>query len=351
MNTINNLERYVLDKIGPWRSNKFISKFSERMEAYRKYHLAKQLEYMRVNFLTEHNIPDGGVMFNVIKPAFTQLLADPRKPVDQIMHDARLLLNTSIAYHKLSNIVGVQPINAAVGHTFRLEYKDNPTRLEVVVEAVETRSRLFSTIVPVDAAMDGLVQSSDAYFSSIAEKLSNEIIHDVLTMMMERSTTHTCSVNVEKNYIHTDRWACTELGSASNDIGKTSRRGAGNFAIMSKDTYASLAGMMTDVPDDIDGDIPELTYVGTFGGGIKAYISNSPLFTNYKVLVGYKGGNGEIDTGIITTPYIPVMSTGVIVNPNTSTPSTQFINRTGQVYHPLVEKYYRVVDLKSILAH
>lgn len=347
MSIINNLERYILDKISQHRSNKFISRFSERMEAYRKHHLTQRLEYMWVNFLTEHNIPDGGVMSNVIKPTFDQLVADQSKSVDQIMHDAMLLLNTSIAYHKLSNIVGVQPINASVGHAFRLEYKENPTRLEVVAEAVEARSRLFSTIASTEATMDGLVQSSDAYVRSIAEKLSNEIIHDALTMMMERSTTHTWSVDVEKNYIR----ACIELGSASNDIRKTSRRGAGNFAIMSIDTYTSLAGMMTDVPADIDGDIPELTYAGTFGGGIKTYISNSPLFANYKVLVGYKGRNGEIDTGIITAPYIPVMSAGIIVSSNTSTPSTQLINRTGHVYHPHVEKYYRVVDLKSILAH
>jgi hypothetical protein len=49
------------------------------------------------------------------------------------------------------------------------------------------------------------------------------------------------------------------------------------------------------------------------------------------ILVGYKGGNGESDAGYYYAPYIPLMSTGVIMNPVTTQPVISLMTRYGKV--------------------
>lgn len=48
------------------------------------------------------------------------------------------------------------------------------------------------------------------------------------------------------------------------------------------------------------------------------------------ILVGYKGGNGETDTGYFYCPYIPLMSSGVVVNPTTFQPVVSLMTRYGK---------------------
>ena len=48
------------------------------------------------------------------------------------------------------------------------------------------------------------------------------------------------------------------------------------------------------------------------------------------ILVGYKGGNGETDTGYFYAPYIPLMSSGVVVNPLTFQPVVSLMTRYGK---------------------
>jgi len=48
------------------------------------------------------------------------------------------------------------------------------------------------------------------------------------------------------------------------------------------------------------------------------------------ILVGYKGGNGETDTGYFYCPYIPLMSSGVVVNPITFQPVVSLMTRYGK---------------------
>jgi hypothetical protein len=85
--------------------------------------------------------------------------------------------------------------------------------------------------------------------------------------------------------------------------------------------------------------------VGTLNGQIKVY---SYLWNNVRstdalasglysqgtgddaILVGYKGGNGETDTGYFYCPYIPLMSSGIIMNPSTTQPMISLMTRYGK---------------------
>ena len=76
--------------------------------------------------------------------------------------------------------------------------------------------------------------------------------------------------------------------------------------------------------------------VGTLNGTIKVYsylwnqVSGLGASVNDTILVGYKGGNGETDTGYFYCPYIPLMSSGVVVNPVTFQPVMSLMTRYGK---------------------
>ena len=84
--------------------------------------------------------------------------------------------------------------------------------------------------------------------------------------------------------------------------------------------------------------------VGTLNGTIKVYSCiwndagrgiamdglGSPVGADDQILVGYKGGNGETDTGYFYCPYIPLMSSGVVVNPVTFQPVVSLMTRYGK---------------------
>jgi hypothetical protein len=79
--------------------------------------------------------------------------------------------------------------------------------------------------------------------------------------------------------------------------------------------------------------------VGTLNGQIKVYSylwnqaqsGDSAPAGSDTVLVGYKGGNGETDAGYFYCPYIPLMSSGVVVNPVTFQPVVSLMTRYGRL--------------------
>ena len=57
---------------------------------------------------------------------------------------------------------------------------------------------------------------------------------------------------------------------------------------------------------------------------------NSYAAEGSPVLVGYKGP-GEVDAAAFYCPYIPLMSSGVVIDPATFEPTVSFMTRYGYV--------------------
>jgi hypothetical protein len=74
-------------------------------------------------------------------------------------------------------------------------------------------------------------------------------------------------------------------------------------------------------------------FVGTLNGAMKiyvdAYLSDTGADDN-QVLVGYKGPS-EADAAAFYCPYIPLMSSGVVLDPATFEPVVGFMTRYGYV--------------------
>ena len=69
--------------------------------------------------------------------------------------------------------------------------------------------------------------------------------------------------------------------------------------------------------------------VGTLNGAMKVYVDTYASDAT-PVLVGYKGAS-ESDAAAFYCPYIPLMSSGVVLDPTTFEPVVSFMTRYGYV--------------------
>jgi hypothetical protein len=70
-------------------------------------------------------------------------------------------------------------------------------------------------------------------------------------------------------------------------------------------------------------------FVGTLNGAMRIYVDSYANDTA-AVLVGYKG-TSEADAAAFYCPYIPLMSSGVVLDPATFEPVVGFMTRYGYV--------------------
>ena len=70
-------------------------------------------------------------------------------------------------------------------------------------------------------------------------------------------------------------------------------------------------------------------FVGTLNGAMRIYV-DTYASDNSAVLVGYKGSS-EADAAAFYCPYVPLMSSGVVLDPDTLEPVVGFMTRYGYV--------------------
>ena len=120
---------------------------------------------------------------------------------------------------------------------------------------------------------------------------------------------------------------------ASNLIAQRTRRGAGNWAVVSPIALTVLQSATTSAfARTTEGTFEAPTntkFVGTLNGSMKVYV-NGYANDSVPVLVGYKGSS-ESDAAAFYCPYIPLMSSGVVLDPVTFEPVTSFLTRYGYV--------------------
>ena len=156
-----------------------------------------------------------------------------------------------------------------------------------------------------------------------------------------------------------------QLQREANTIAKETRRGKGNFVLVSSDVAAALAatGMLDYTPAlagnaGLNVDDTGTTFAGTISGGIKVYID--PYATVNYINVGYKG-TSAYDAGIFYCPYVPLTMVRA-VGENTFQPKIGFKTRYGMIANPFVganagndvganraNQYYRIFKVDNIL--
>lgn len=240
--------------------------------------------------------------------------------------------------------------------------------LEVVSQAVEAGSRKLQAGWTIEAMQDlqaqhGLDIESEmtqALSAEIVQEIDAEIINDLLALAgtvntFDGNPAGTFGGGGAGNYAPAyvgDRLANLGviINYVANEIARRTRRGAANFIVVSPLIVSVLQSAAKSVfAPAVEGSFkgPNNTMlVGTLNGTIKVYsyiwnaagsgldlglpAASPQVGADDTILVGYKGGNGETDTGYFYAPYIPLMSSGVVVNPLTFQPVVSLMTRYGK---------------------
>lgn len=160
--------------------------------------------------------------------------------------------------------------------------------------------------------------------AAIVQEIDNEIITDLTALA---GTTRAFDMQGGTftgvpNYVG-DRHAVLGvlMNEVAQEIARKTRIGAANWAVVSPAVAAALQSAAKSVfAPAVSGSFegPNGTrLIGTLNGSIKIYSYLWHTTGTEPILMGYKGGNGEMQSGYFYCPYVPITSSGTFPAPNT----------------------------------
>ena len=120
-----------------------------------------------------------------------------------------------------------------------------------------------------------------------------------------------------------------KLQKISNLIHQKTLRGGANFMVVSP-TVATVLESIPGFAADTDGDVTKATYafgvqkIGALNSRYKVY--KNPYMTESTILMGFRG-NQFLESGAVYAPYIPLIMTPLVYDPNTFTPRKGIMTR------------------------
>jgi hypothetical protein len=119
----------------------------------------------------------------------------------------------------------------------------------------------------------------------------------------------------------------TKLQKVSNKIHQLTLRGGANFMVCSP-TVATIIESIPGFASDGDGEKMEYNFgiqkVGSLNSRYKVY--KNPYMTENVILMGYKGAQ-FLECGAVFAPYVPLIMTPLLYDPNTFTPRKGLMTR------------------------
>jgi len=122
----------------------------------------------------------------------------------------------------------------------------------------------------------------------------------------------------------------TKIQKLSNIIHQKTLRGGANFMVLSP-AVSTIIESIPGFAGDVDGDVEKSTYafgvqkVGALGGGkIKVY--KNPYMLENQILLGFRGTQ-FLESGAVFAPYIPLIMTPLVYDPDTFTPRKGLLTR------------------------
>ena len=289
-----------------------------------------------------------------------------------------------------NELVGVQPMTGPVGqiHTLRVRYADafnsasgtdtaagdealspfkiaegysgatddkaaatsalegaagNRLSIQILKQTVEAKSRKLSARWTFEAAQDAQSQHGidveAEIMAALAQEITAEIDQEVIASLNSLAgsaaeTYNQAAVSGTATFVGDEHAAlAVQINKVSNLIAQRTRRGAGNWAVVSPTVLTILQSATTSAfARTTEGTFEAPTntkFVGTLNGAMRVFVDSYAPDTQ-AVLVGYKGSS-ETDAAAFYCPYIPLMSSGVVLDPDTFEPVVSFMTRYGYV--------------------
>jgi hypothetical protein len=220
-------------------------------------------------------------------------------------------------------------------------------------EAIVAKTRKLKAVWTPEFAQDlNAYHSLDAeaeLTSVMSEYISLEIDLEILDMLIDTAAagdeywsaqnnqvinpTQTAFVAGPSAFFNTQGgWFATlgtKIQKLSNIIHQRTLRGGANFMVVAP----SVATVLESIPGyaaDTNGDVTKMNYnfgvmkAGSINSHLKVY--KNPYMTENTILLGFRGSQ-FLETGAVFAPYIPLIMTPLIYDPNTFTPRKGLLTR------------------------
>ena len=216
--------------------------------------------------------------------------------------------------------------------------------IQIVKETVEAKSRKLAARWTFEAAQDAQamhgVDIEAEILAALAQEITTEIDQEILASLMSLAG-HSSAAYDQSTVAGSSNFTPTFLGDIhavlaitmneqANLIAARTRRGAANYAVVSPNVLTVLQSATTSAfARTTEGTFEAPTNVklaGTLNNSMKVYVNT--YAANDDVLLGYKGTT-ETDAAAFYCPYVPLMSSGVVMDPNTFEPTVSFMTRYG----------------------
>jgi hypothetical protein len=121
----------------------------------------------------------------------------------------------------------------------------------------------------------------------------------------------------------------TKIQKVSNKIHQLTLRGGANFLVTSP-TIATILESIPGFASTSNGEADQMEYafgvqkIGSVNGRYKVY--KNPYMTENLILMGYRGSQ-FLETGAVFSPYIPLIMTPLVYDPDTFTPRKGLLTR------------------------
>ena len=214
--------------------------------------------------------------------------------------------------------------------------------VQILKQAVEARTRKLQARWTFESAQDAqAMHGSDVeaeIMAALAQEITAEIDQEILLSLRSLAATeftyNQATVSGTATFVGDEHAALAVLvNRVANLIAQRTRRGAGNYAVVSSAALTVLQSATTSAfARTTEGTFEAPTntkFVGTLNGSMRVFVDSYAADTQ-SVLVGYKGSS-EADAPAFYCPYIPLMSSGVVLDPTTFEPVVSFMTRYGYI--------------------
>ena len=285
-----------------------------------------------------------------------------------------------------NEIIGIQPMTGPVAqiHTLRVRYSDNSSgvtpgtealspfdiaraysgnenaalpmasatavlegrpgnRLDIQIlkETVQAKTRRLSARWTFESAQDSQAQQGidieAEIMAALAQEITSEIDQEILFSLRRLPGTPTSifdqsQVSGQATFVGDEHAAlATLMNRQANLIANRTRRGAANWCVVSNTALTILQSATTSAfARTTEGvfEAPTNTkFAGMLNNSLRVYV-DAYATDSTPVLLGYKG-QGEIDAAAYYCPYVPLTSSGVVIDPQTFEPVVSFMSRYG----------------------
>jgi hypothetical protein len=222
--------------------------------------------------------------------------------------------------------------------------------LELRSEAIVAKTRKLKAVWTPELAQDlNAYHSIDAeaeLTSMLSEYISLEIDLEILDMLKANAlTTEYWSVTLGQEFdaasatwvegsnaaaYTKNTWFQTlgaKINKVSNKIHQLTLRGGANFIVASPDVCTileSIPGFVVNADKDAMSFAAGVSAVGSMANRYTVY--KNPYMTSNEILLGFKGSN-FLETGAVYAPYVPLIMTPLVYDPQNFTPRRGVMTR------------------------